>query len=199
MDTILDSITYEKMERSIELLEFIVKQIFNDFEVKKYTSLKERLIECNKKFLDMEDEVQKDKEKIKIDDDEDEEEGDYIKGKLLSSLKPSFKLRDDEDEEENEITSAPIVPPVSAVPPVVSASAVPPSSAVAPVASAPLVHPSQIKSNDDENEEEENEITSAIHPTVVPVSAIPPSQIKSNDDEDDEEDDINNYIKEKLL
>ena len=218
MDTILDSITYEKMERSIELLEFIVKQFFKDFEVKKHTSLKERLIECNKKFLDI-DEVEKEKEKIKVDDDEDEEEGDYIKGKLLSSLKPSFKLRDDEDEEENEITSAPIVPPVfapaSVVPPVVSApaSVVPPVVSASAVASAPaiasaptiasasvvapLVHPSQIKSNDDENEEEENEITSAIHPAVA--SAIPPSQIKSNDDEDEEEDDINNYIKEKLL
>ena len=74
MDTILDSITYEKMERSIELLEFIVKEIYKDFEVKKHTTLKERLIECNKKIIENDDDVVKDITKIDNNYDEEEEE-----------------------------------------------------------------------------------------------------------------------------
>ena len=73
MDTILDSITYEKMERSIELLEFIVKEIYKDFEVKKDNTLKERLIECNKFIIKNKDDNDK-KDNIKIDDEEEEEE-----------------------------------------------------------------------------------------------------------------------------
>jgi ABC-type arginine transport system ATPase subunit len=73
MDTILDSITYEKMERSIELLEFIVKEIYKDFEVKKHTTLKERLIECNKKIIENDDDNDK-KDITKIDNNYDEEE-----------------------------------------------------------------------------------------------------------------------------
>ena len=74
MDTILDSITYEKMERSIELLEFIVKEIYKDFEVKKDNTLKERLIECNKKIIENDDDVVKDITKIDNNYDEEEEE-----------------------------------------------------------------------------------------------------------------------------
>ena len=73
MDTILDSITYEKMERSIELLEFIVKEIYKDFEVKKDNTLKERLIECNKKIIENDDDNDK-KDITKIDNNYDEEE-----------------------------------------------------------------------------------------------------------------------------
>ena len=74
MDTITDSITYEKMERSIELLEFIVKEFFDDFEVDKNSTLKNRLINCNKKFIDDNDDNDETDKEIKIDNDEEEEE-----------------------------------------------------------------------------------------------------------------------------
>ena len=68
MDNIINSITYEKIERSIELLEFIVKEKNKDFIVDKNKTLKERFIECNKKFIHSNN-----ADKIKIDYDEEDE------------------------------------------------------------------------------------------------------------------------------
>jgi len=70
MDYISDSITYEKIERSIELLEFILKQIYEDFEVNKDNSLEHRLIECNNKFMKK---YKDENDIIQIDDDEEDE------------------------------------------------------------------------------------------------------------------------------
>ena len=174
MDTITDSITYEKMERSIELLEFIVKEIFNDFEVDKNSTLKNRLIKCNNKFIN--DNVDNDETDKEIDEEENEEEGDYIKGKLLSSLKPSVKSstknNNDDEEEENDIISTSV--------PIISTSVSVPSL--------------QIKFNDDD-EEEENDNINYINDKLV--SSLKPNDksLKSINDNDDEEEenDINKF------
>jgi hypothetical protein len=213
MDTIQDSITYDKMERSIELLEFIVKEFFKNFEVDKNTSLKERLIECNKKFLEM-DEVQKENEKIKIDEDDEEEEeitDDYINNTLLSSINQSAS---------SSIASSSVASsPVSSYP-IASSSITSSSVASSPIASSPIASSSVVPQIEDDEEEEEitddyinNTLLSSINQSAsssIASSSIASSSVSSYpiasssvvpqiEDDEEEEEITDDYINNTLL